>query len=139
MNPRCFDFARFQDYRAEREQRIRDFLAGSPASPGVLFVERAHCDYVKCRTPQESLEVQLDGITRQMDLGTDYVPFLEPWFGVGVYANAFGAEYVWVDGESAQTRYVAHTADLAAALQARAIEDTPAVRLVLDAIDYFRE
>jgi hypothetical protein len=137
MDTAHFDFSRFRDYRSKREERIRQFLRGQ-GSP-VLLTSRVHGNYTICRTPRESLDVQLESIARQMEVGSDFVPFLEPWFGVGVYANAFGAEYDWRQGESAQTHYVAHTAEQAAQLHAAPLAQSPAMQLVLDAIDYFLE
>ncbi len=138
MKPTQFDFPRFQDWVAGREERMRRFLEGKSES-NILLVEKESDNFLICRTPQESLEIQLDILTRQMDLQCDYVPFLEPWFGVGVYANAFGAEYVWIDGESAQTHYIVFNEEQAARLEKPSIEDSPVMKLVLEAIDYFME
>ncbi len=138
MKPSQFDFPRFQDWVAGREERMRRFLEGK-SEANLLLIEKEYDNFLTSRTPQESLEIQLDMITRQMDLECDYVPFLEPWFGVGVYANAFGAEYVWMDGESAQTHYLVFNEEQAARLEKPSIEDSPVMKLVLQAIDYFVE
>jgi hypothetical protein len=138
MKPEQFDFARFQDWAAGREERVRRFLNGK-SDTNILLLEKEFDNFLICRTPEESLEIQLDILTRQMDLQGDYIPYLEPWFGVGVYANAFGAEYVWVDGESAQTHYIVFNEEQAAKLQKPNIADSPVMKLVLDAIDYFVE
>ncbi len=139
MNATEFDFARFREYRAEREERIEVFLSGRLPGGAVLLTERCHGNYTICRTPRESLAVQLEAFSRQMEIGSDFVPYLEPWFGVGVYANAFGAAYDWREGESAQTRYLVHSAADAARLEARPVDHSPAMQLVLEAIDYFLE
>ena len=136
MKPSEFDFSRFKDWLAPREMRMRQFLSGEGES-NLHLIEKEWEDFLICRTPQESLQVQLDAITRQMEACSDYVPFLEPWFGVGVFANAFGAEYVWVDGESAQTRYTIFNEDQAARTEIPDIDASPVMRLVMQAIDYF--
>ena len=138
MKASQFDFPRFQDWLAGREERMLRFLQGKSES-NVLLVEREFDNFLICRTPQESLEIQLDILTRQMDLQSDYAPFLEPWFGVGVFANAFGAEYVWMEGESAQTHYIVFNEEQAARLEKPSIDDSPVMKLVLQAIDYFVE
>lgn len=137
MKSSQFDFARFNDYVAQREERLRQFLAGKGGN--VLMVEKESSDYLISRTPQESLSTQLEALTRQMESPSDYVPFLEPWFGVGVFANAFGAEYVWMEGESAQTHYIVFNEEQAARLERPSIDDAPVMKLVLQAIDYFIE
>ncbi|NLF38927.1 hypothetical protein GX586_05740, partial [bacterium] len=138
MKASQFDFARFAAFKAEREKRIRAFYAGAAPQP-ILLQERAGCNYVICRTPRESLECQLDAITRNMGFASAYVPFLEPWFGVGVFANAFGCEYVWTDGQSPQTHYIIFSEEEAAKLTKPDLEASPVMRLVLDAIAYFLE
>src|SRR5512136_1037027 len=138
MKPSQFNFSRFLDWLAPREERMRRFLTGK-SETNLLLIEREYDNFLTCRTPQESLEIQLDILTRQMDLNSDYVPFLEPWFGVGVFANAFGAEYVWIEGESAQTHYIVFNEEQAARLPRPSIEDSPVMKLVLEAIDYFVE
>ena len=136
MKPSEFDFPRFREWLAPKEAQMRQFLAGEGES-NLLLIEKEWEDFLICRTPQESLQVQLDAITRQMDSCSDYVPFLEPWFGVGVFANAFGAEYVWVDGESAQTRYIIFDEEQAARVEMPDINQSPVMNLVMQAIDYF--
>lgn len=133
-----FDFARFREYRTERVERLRAFLEGR-GDTTVLFEEKVFTGFDTCRTPQESLARQLDGITQQMSHDSDFIPYLEPWFGVGVFANAYGAEYVWTDGESPQTHYLVHSEEQAAKLEKPAVADAPVMKLVLDAIDYFVE
>jgi hypothetical protein len=136
MKPRDFDFVRFSEWIAEREERMRAFLEGRSES-NVVLLEKNIANYVVCRTPQESLSCQLDAITQQMDSGSDYMPFLEPWFGVGVYATAFGAKYTWIDGEAPQTHYIVHDENEAERLPVPDIDRSPEMKLVLDAIDYF--
>ena len=46
---------------------------------------------------KKMLEQQLRNIDLTLRHKTDYVPFLEPWHGVGVYAAAFGCEIVAYD------------------------------------------
>ncbi len=137
MKSSQFDFVRFREFRAAREERIRAFYQGDGCP--VLLQERTGVNYTICRTPQESLECQLDGITACMDLDGDYLPFLEPWFGVGVFANAFGCEYVWTPGGSPQTHYIVFDEDAAARIERPDLSRAPVMNLVLDAIRYFLE
>lgn len=138
MNAHDFDFVRFREVLAQRQERAEAFVAGKT---NVLLSERRiDGDYTICRTPQESLAVQLDMIDRNLDLShSGYVPYLEPWFGVGVFANAFGCEYVWVDGKSAQTHYLVHSVEEADQLTAPDLAAAPVMQLVREAICYFLE
>ena len=58
---------------------------------------------------------------------------------MGVFANAFGAQYVWVDNESPQTHYIVFDEEQAGRLPEADIANAPVMRLVLQAIDYFLE
>ncbi len=138
MNASDFDFVRFNEWLSEREEYLLGFFNGSGES-NILLVEEKGSRYTKCRTPEESLSMQLDALTAQMDLESGHVPFLEPWFGVGVFANAYGAEYVWIEGESPQTHYIVFSEEEAARLEYPGCADSPVMKLVLDAIDYFVE
>ena len=140
MHPNDFDYVRFAEFRAQREEQVRDFLAGN--GPEVLVQERAWVPGLQCyttaRTPQESLEIQLTSFTAQLDLASPYLPYLEPWFGVGVFANAFGCPYVWIDGKSPQTHYSVFSAEQADAL-GEPDRNCEAMRLVMDGIRYFQD
>ncbi|HQL08873.1 MAG TPA: uroporphyrinogen decarboxylase family protein [Lentisphaeria bacterium] len=137
MKAEQFDFARWEDFAAAREASCCSFLEGTGEN-NVLLVQNWPSRFTVCRTPEESLEMQLDAIacTMNRDFPTDVVPYLEPWFGVGVYANAAGAKYVWTDNQSPQTHYIAHTED---EMDAVAFDNdrSEAMQLILRAIDYF--
>ena len=45
------------------------------------------------------LDLELENITKMLAVDTDWVPYLEPWHGVGVYAEAFGCPFEWREGE----------------------------------------
>ena len=135
MEPAAFDYGRFDEWRQEREERTAGFWR--QRGGGVLFVPHAYGDYTRCRTPAESLRCQLDAISATMDIDTDYVPFLEPWFGVGVFAAAFGCPFIQMENESPQTRYGVFNSEQAAALEPVPIDRCAPLRLVLEAIGHF--
>lgn len=138
MNAKDFDFVRWEDFVAEREERQRAFVNGR-GDCNVLLQQEWPSNFTVCRTPQESLDMQLEALARtiQRDLPTDTVPFLEPWFGVGVFANAAGAKYFWTEGQSPQTHYIAHTEEEMDAVEFDN-ENSEAMCLVLQAIDFFK-
>jgi len=139
MKAADFDYARFEDWAAGRERVTRDFLSGK--TRGVCLQEPVWMpgkSYTTCRTPQESLEVQLDVIDAQMRMNSSYVPYLEPWFGTGIYANAFGAEILWNEGQSSATHYVFFD-ESDAGKMGEPDFDATLPRLVMEGIDYFLE
>jgi len=83
----AFDFARYAEFSAEADLRYAAFLAKQQGVAG-------------CRDRQESLRWQLGALARTMDYLTDAPTYLEPWYGIGTTAAAFGAEYEWFPGQS---------------------------------------
>ena len=53
MKPSQFDFERFKDFRAQREEEMAALLNGE-SQTNVLVVEENGSDYTRARTPQES-------------------------------------------------------------------------------------
>ena len=49
--------------------------------------------------PARMLKHQMYNIEQSALLGSDWVPFLEPWHGVGIYADAFGATTSWPEND----------------------------------------
>ncbi len=141
MKAKDFDFEKFGDWLAEKEEKTSEFLNGK-SETNVLLAENVESDIVEsnfltCRTSEESLECQLDILTNQMKCKNCSAPFLEPWFGVGVFANAFGSEYIWTENESPQTHYIAHSIDDIEKYNIPDIDTAPIMNLVMETIDYF--
>ncbi len=138
MKAKDFDFIRWQDFSAEREENCRAFLEGR-GETNVLLQQSWPSNFTVCRTPEESLETQLEAFSQTMerDLPTGLVPFLEPWFGVGVFANAAGAEYFWTENQSPQTHYIAHDEDEMDAVEFDN-DNSEVMQLILQACDYFK-
>ena len=70
---------------------------------------------------------------------TDELPYLEPWIGVGVYANAFGCEYLWRDDNAPDTHYMYHKIKEVRDIEVPDYQKSTIMRMVLDCIDHFKE
>jgi Uroporphyrinogen decarboxylase (URO-D) len=71
---------------------------------------------------------------------TDELPYLEPWIGTGIYANAFGCEYVWRDNDAPAVHYRYHRIDEVRGITKPDWRATsPIMRMVLDCIDRLKE
>lgn len=95
-----FDFTCYAAFAAEADQRYAAFLA---KKQGVAVWQRVRAGEVfrdGCRDRQESLRWQLGALVRTMDYLTDAPTYLEPWYGIGTTAAAFGADYEWFPGQS---------------------------------------
>jgi len=102
--PERFDHAAYADYAAEKEHGIRRFVA---APSGVLVYRRVRageCFAGACRDREHSLALQLGALHKSMAYRADVPNFLEPWYGIGVLAAAYGADYIWQGGAAPAMR-----------------------------------
>jgi len=133
----AFDFVRYAAFAAEADERYAAFLA---KPQGVAVWQRVRAGEVfrdGCRDRQESLRWQLGALARTMDYLTDAPTYLEPWYGIGTTAAAFGAEYEWFPGQSPAVlpRY-STIGDVPQKLE-RAVELAPVLASTLMTIEYF--
>ncbi len=74
-----------------------------------------------------------------MDYLTDAPTYLEPWYGIGVTAAAFGGEYVWPEGQSPAVQPLYRTVGEVPQLVARPWQEAQITRHVMAMIDMFLE
>jgi hypothetical protein len=72
-----------------------------------------------------------------MDYLTDAPSYLEPWYGIGTAASAFGADYEWLPGQAPAVKPVFNSPDEIRDLTPRAVADVPILRYTLETIEYF--
>jgi hypothetical protein len=70
---------------------------------------------------------------------SDELPHLHPWIGTGVYANAFGCEYLWRKGEAPDTRTRFARIDDVRGIAAPDWRTSPIMLMVMEAIDRLLE
>lgn len=139
MDVAAFDFARYETFAAEADQRCAEFLR---KKEGVAVWQRVRVGEVfrdACRDMKQSLRWQLGGLTKPMDYLTDAPAYLEPWYGIGTTASAFGADYEWLPGQAPAVKHIYAAIDEVPELQPRAIADVPILRYTLETIEYFLE
>jgi hypothetical protein len=134
-----FDLGRYESFAGAADARYGAFLR---KRSGVAVWQRVRVGEVfrdQCRDMKQSLRWQLGGLTRTLDYLTDAPSYLEPWYGIGTAASAFGAEYEWLPGQSPAVKPLYPTVDQVPELRPRAVEDVPILRYTLDTIEYFME
>ncbi len=92
-----------------------------------------------CNDIPRIVENNLDFFARQLATPSDDLPFLEPWIGTGVYANAFGCDYIWREKEAPATQYRYHSIDELGDLSYPDWKESPVMRMVLSCIDALHE
>jgi hypothetical protein len=140
VDPARFELARYADFAAAADQRYAEFMK---KKEGVAVWQRVRVGEVfrdACRDMKTSLQLQLGALTRTMDFLTDAPTYLEPWYGIGTTAAAFGADYVWLPGQAPAVESVYRSIeDVPDRLAPRDPEDVPILRTTLETISYFLE
>ncbi|MBR7169772.1 MAG: hypothetical protein IKD17_05010 [Alistipes sp.] len=137
ISPERFDRARYADYAAQLDERCARFWQ---AEEGVLVYRRMRVKEVfaeDCRDWERSLAWQLGALDASMAYKADVANFLEPWYGLGTVAAAYGFDYRWEAGQApAVDGKFATTTELVAA-PFRPVAETPIGRHTLDMVSYF--
>lgn len=139
MEAKDFPFDAYAAYEAAREARCKAFWQ---AASGVLVYRRMRVAEVfsyGCRDMKASLRLQLGALAKSMAYEADIPNFLEPWYGIGTIASAFGTDYHW---EPAQSPSVCNRlGSVSDVLKARDIPvaETAIGRHTLEMIRYFLE
>lgn len=89
------------------------------------------------KDPERSLQFQLACLQKSMQYKADIPNFLEPWYGIGACAAAYGAEYVWNVGQAPAVHTLFDTTEDALNHTPRSIAETAVGKHTLDMIDYF--
>lgn len=134
-----FDADAYAAYAADLEKRCEAFAS---ARTGVLVHRRFRVPEVfswACADMKRSLELQLAALETSRAYPMDVPNFLEPWYGIGYVAAAFGAEYLWHEGQAPAVEPVFPDLDAALACGPKPIAETPAGRRILSMIEYFLE
>jgi uroporphyrinogen-III decarboxylase len=137
IEPQDFDLARYEAFAAEADQRYADFLQ---KSSGLAVWQRVRVGEVfrdACRDMRHSLRLQLGGLTKSLDYLTDAPTYLEPWYGIGTTASAFGGEYDWFEGQAPAVRPIYKAMSEVPPLVPRDFDQVPIMQYTLDTINYF--
>jgi hypothetical protein len=133
----CHDL--YVQRREQRESRLREFLTID--RPGFLVVQRPVGEvWGSCNSIDEIYQNNMAYMDACLQLDwTDDLPYLEPWIGTGVYANAFGCEYHFRDGIAPHVRYRYQKIQELRSIDYPDYRQSPIMKMVLDCIDCFRE
>ena len=128
---------KYDKARAQREETVKKFESGEKK---YLIFQTPPGNSVWCdiNNAKECFEENLKYIEKSLDTKSDHLPFMEPWYGTGVYANIFGCEYVWYKGEAPTVRYRYHDMYEVAGLRKPKWEDSEIANLVIDTIKYMK-
>lgn len=139
ISPDNFDIEEYADYESELTERCRAFWN---AKEGCLVYRRIRVKEVFSSGSADmkaSLAWQLGGLKHSMKFESDIPNFLEPWYGIGTVAAAYGLDYVWEPGQApAVSRKFASAREMSEAPH-KPIRETAIGRHTLEMIEYFLE
>jgi hypothetical protein len=139
LDPDKFDIERYVDYEQALLQSNRDFWQNEE---GIAVYRRFRVPTVfseGCKDMKLSLSLQLAALTQSMHYQADIANFLEPWYGIGVAASAFGAGYEWEPGNAPAIGAPYSSVEEVLEQEIVAIEKTRIGSHILNMIDYFLE
>ncbi len=134
-----FDFEAYADSEKSLSERCRQFWA---ADSGVLVYRRMRVAEVfshGCRDMKASLAWQLGALRKSLEYRADVPNFLEPWYGIGTVASAFGIDYVWPPAQAPVVKPPFHSVQDALRHTTEPVAQTAIGSHTLTMIDYFVE
>lgn len=132
-----FDTAAYAAYEESLSERCRQFWT---ADAGVLVYRRMRVAEVfswGCRDPEVSLAWQLGALAKSVAYRADVPNFLEPWYGIGTVASAFGVDYLWNPGQAPAFKPPFASVEEAIQYAVQPLVDTPIGARTLAMIDHF--
>jgi hypothetical protein len=139
VNPENFDFAKYEAYADELNQACASFW--KKPSGGIVYrrMRVGECFSFGCRDMKRSLELQLGALEKSMLFKADVPNFLEPWYGIGTVASAFGGDYIWHEGNAPALKSRFTSIDEILAFEPIEIAQTNIGRQTLNMIEYFMD
>lgn len=141
MDPNNFPYDRFNQIKEEKQANLIQYLNTRDVMDIPVVVQPPSDIWGSVSGDRVlSLQHQLDALAMYFGLNSDFLfSYLEPWHGVGVYANIFGCPVNWYDFDAPQTLPIVHSIDQLKNIRRPNILDAELPRMVLETIDYFRD
>lgn len=139
IRPSMFDFGRYEAYCNSLNAICSEFW-NQPAGAVVYRRMRVgECFSYGCRDMKRSLELQLGALDKSMLYRADVPNFLEPWYGIGTLASAFGGDYIWLEGNAPALKPRFTSLAEVLAYEPSEIAETAIGRHTLEMIEYFMD
>lgn len=101
VSPEKFDYNAYSEYEQALLSRCEQFWNNEEG--GVLVYRRMRVREVFAQDAidmEKSLNWQLGALEKSMNFKADIPNFLEPWYGIGTIASAYGFGYIWEPGQA---------------------------------------
>ena len=142
IGPKDFPYDRFLDVLGKKEDYVFEWANGKHPkdAPVVLYPTWDMWNSNACGDMETFLQLNLQNMAGGLDWATDgFFPHLEPWYGVGIYAAAFGAKFIWEGENAPQTRTVFTSVDQVKDIKTPDPKNCKEMQYVLDWIKWLRK
>lgn len=139
VKPENFDFNKYEAYASGLNENCAKFWQ---QKSGVMVYRRmrvGECFSFGCSDMKRSLELQLGALEKSMLFKADVPNFLEPWYGIGTVASAFGGDYIWPEGNAPALKTRFSSLDELLATEPQKVATTNIGSHTLDMIEYFMD
>lgn len=140
ITPDRFDFEKYMAYEQSLLPRCTNFWQSD--NGGVLVYRRMRVKEVfaqDCCDMEKSLNLQLGALEKSMHFEADVPNFIEPWYGIGTMASAFGFDYIWEPGQAPAVNGKFSSIRQLVEKEITPVKDTRIGKHTLDMIHYFLE
>ena len=137
ITPDKFELNKYAEYEQALNERCKQFWN---SDSGVLVYRRMRVGEVFSygyRDMKKSLAWQLGALQKSMNYKADVPNFLEPWYGIGTAASAYGIDYLWEEGQAPAVKPKFTNTAEALKYQTTSIAETPIGKQTLAMIEYF--
>jgi hypothetical protein len=123
----------YQKKKEEKGHFLSEILSGKRQ---FMVMQKPESEiWGRCNNVNEVVNNNLKYFERQLLFPySDDVPYLEPWIGTGVYANAFGCETLWREDNAPDTHYRYHSIEKVANLPYPDWKKSQMMQMTLDII-----
>jgi hypothetical protein len=139
IKPENFDFDKYEAYASGLNETCAAFWKQKTGVAVYRRMRVAECFSFGCRDMKRSLELQLGSLEKSMLYKADVPNFLEPWYGIGTIASAFGGDYIWHEGQAPALTTRFNSIDEVLAYEPLEVSQTNIGRHTLNMIEYFME
>lgn len=137
IKPEDFNIDEYHEYEQSLLKRNKEFF---DSDTGLQVYRRMRGEgvfYDMCKEHCDSLELQLGALKKSLDYKADIANFLEPWYGIGYIASAFGGKYIWEPGQAPAVEPIFDAAEDILKADFVPIHKSPVGKIILERIEYF--
>ena len=138
MRPDQFNYDKYHQRCEKVNDKARKFINGD-FLPVVQWTLGKDVYGKMCRDREVILPLMLDGIAKTLEAENDWYPYLEPWHGIGVFAEAFGCPFEWSETDAPWTHTIVSNIDQLRRLGKPDIKKSGMLLYVMETTEYFNE